>query len=209
MTDSDNTAPGHTMNDNNPTPPESNAGHDVFKKETIRRIGDPDDHVLDRATSTTDPGTMNQQNDVVIHPCKCGNTVQDFTVISQCSLCRQKCCPECRVTLSRQIRCPDCAEQEFHLTKAVFIALYLLDNTTDDLFHQQIEDTAATTLLEHNYVQVEAAGQDGQIRVNPDDPLSVSGKEALHVGEQLYSDDEDVNRLMDELTIQQVANNGR
>ncbi|QLG61949.1 hypothetical protein [Halorarum salinum] len=184
----------------------------TYQKKTTRRIGDPDAFVVDDATTTTDVGTMNQHTDVVIRPCKCGNTEQELSTISQCSRCTEKCCPKCRITLSRRIRCPDCAEQEFHLTKAVFIALYRLDvhehGGTDLL--EQVEHTAAVTLIEHNYIQIEAAvEEDGTLAVDADNPLSVAGKEALHVGEQLYNDDEDVARLKQELIIQQVANNGR
>lgn len=211
MTDTDNTRDTTTMTDDNHT--DSDPGtDDIFQKKTTRRIGDPDASVVDDATTTTDVGTMNQRTDVVLHPCKCGNTEQELSVISQCSRCTQKCCPQCRITISRRIHCPDCAEQAFHLNKAVFIALYVLDTTEldgTDLF-QQVEHTAAVTLLERNYIQIEAGiDEDGALAINTDNPLSVAGKEALHVGEQLYSDDEDVEQFIADLTIQQVANNGR
>ena len=211
MTDTDNTRDTNTMTDDNHTDSDPETD-DTFNKETTRRIGDPDASIVDRAATTTDVGTMNQQTDVVIHPCKCGNTEQELSVISQCSRCTQKCCPQCRITISRRIYCPDCAEQAFRLNKAVFIALYLLDTTElddTDLF-QQVEHTAAATLLERNYIQIEAGiDEDGALAINTDNPLSVAGKEALHVGEQLYSDDEDVEQFITDLKIQQVANNGR
>lgn len=204
------------MTDSNP-PNADPVTDETFQKTTTRRIGDPNPSIIDDATTTTDIGTMNQQTDVVLHPCTCGNTEQELSAIYQCSRCHQRCCPHCRITISRRTRCPDCAEQDYHLTKAVFIALYLLDNTltAGDRFPPHIEVTAAATLIEHNYLHLDAivheAGgpHQGVIRLTTDNPLSVAGKEALHVGDQLYSDDEDVTRLITDLTIQQVANNGR
>lgn len=200
------TADTHTMTDHNPEP--TTASNDTYNTKTTRRIGNPDPTAIDTARTTTDVGNMDKREEVVIHPCKCGNTEATLDAVTQCTDCGDRCCPECRITLSRRIRCPDCTEEEFHLNKAVFIALYLLDNATDDLFHQHIEDQAATTLLEHSYVQVEAADHNGQIQITPDDPLTVAGKEALHVGEQLYGDDEDVAEIIEDNVIQQVANNG-
>lgn len=205
----------HAMTDEPDTEPDP-VTDDTFQKKTTRRIGDPDATVIDDATTTTDVGTMNKRTDVVLHPCKCGNTEQELSAFSQCSRCREKCCPACRITISRRIRCPECAERDYHLDKAVFIALYLLDNgeiAAGDLFQQQI-GMAAASLPEHNYLQLDAAvhdapfPEDGAMRINMDNPLTAAGKEALHVGEQLYSEDDDVAELIEEITIQQVANNG-
>lgn len=189
----------------------------VFDKETIKRLGQRGTDVIEHERKRVNPDTMEQGKDVTLLPfCNCGDPITDLDDVYRCCRCDDVACSNCRIHLTRRNYCPTCAIHEYDVSKAVFLSLYLLDanEIVVDVI-RQLPDTTVPTLLEHNYLQVDTAGnvgpftEDGTLAIEPDDPLSVAGKEALHVGEQLYSDDEDVTQLMEELTIQQVANNGR
>lgn len=208
----------HTMTDENTTEADP-VTDSTFDKETIKRLGQRGTDVIEHEHKRVDPDTMEQGKDVTLLPfCNCGDPINDLGNVYRCCRCDDIACSNCRIRLTRRTYCPNCATHEYNVSKSVFISLYLLDNnelTAADLFQHHLADTAAAALLEHNYLQLDAAvhdpefAEDGAIAIDNDDPLSVTGKEALHVGEQLYGEDEDVNRLMEDLTIQQVANNGR
>lgn len=207
-------------NDDNPT-------DTAFDKETIKRLGQRGSSVLEHERKTTDLEDMNEHVDATIVPfCTCGTPVTELTDIYRCHRCDQICCTDCSVQLTHRTSCPTCAEHEYNLTKQVFITLYMLDESiisVSDLFTTVTTDTGqvtitvdttVTTLLDHNYLRVvdtatQAPDTTDVAAISTDDPLSVAGKEALHLGEQLYSDDPDVETLKEQLEIQQVANNDR
>lgn len=215
-----------TDHDNIPTETESET-ETAFEKETIKRLGQRGSSVLEREQKTTDLEGMDEQVDATVVPfCTCGTPVTEITDVYRCHSCDRICCSACRIQLSRRTSCPACAEHEYNMTKQVFLTLYLLNESTidiTDLFTTETADTgqvtvtidtAVTTLLTHNYLRTvnpDTPAQDtaNAVTIADDDPLSVAGKEALHVGEQLYSDDPDVETLKEQLEIQQVANNDR
>lgn len=219
MTDTDNPYDTNTMTDDNNATESTPVTESTFDKETIKRLGQRGTDVLEHERKTVDPETMEQGTDVTLLPfCNCGDPITELNDVYRCCRCDDIACSNCRIRLTRRSYCPTCAAHEYNVSKPVFIALYLLENnelTAADLFQHHIADTATATLLEHNYLQIDTAvhepgdTDDSALTIDADEPLSVAGKEALHVGEQLYSDDEDVSRLMEDLTIQQVANNGR
>ena len=212
------------MTDHDDIPTETET---AFEKETIKRLGQRGSSVLEREQKTTDLEEMDEQVDATVVPfCTCGTPVTEITDVYRCHSCDRICCSACRIQLSRRTSCPACAEHEYNMTKQVFLTLYLLDESTidvTDLFTTETADTgqvtvtidtAVTTLLTHNYLRTvnpDTPAQDtaNAVAIADDDPLSVAGKEALHVGEQLYSDDPDVETLKEQLEIQQVANNDR
>lgn len=215
-----------TDHDDIPTETETET-ETAFEKETIKRLGQRGSSVLEREQKTTDLEGMDEQVDATVVPfCTCGTPVTEITDVYRCHSCDRICCSACRIQLSRRTSCPACAEHEYNMTKQVFLTLYLLDESTidvTDLFTTETADTgqvtvtidtAVTTLLTHNYLRTvnpDTPAQDtaNAVTIADDDPLSVAGKEALHVGEQLYSDDPDVETLKEQLEIQQVANNDR
>jgi hypothetical protein len=63
-------------------------------------------------------------------------------------------------------------------------------------FNRAVEieiDPVTTALLEHDYL-------------SEDGTLSPKGKEALHVGKQLYGEDQDVQSVLNQIRIQEVVN---
>lgn len=199
----------------------------AFDKETIKRLGQRGSSVLEHEQKTTDLEDMNEQVDTTIVPfCTCGDPITEITDVYRCHCCDRICCTACRIQVTRRTICPACAEQEYNLSKQLFITLYLLDEsatsvtdlyTTDTTDTGQVTitiDTTVTTLLDRNYLHTAdpdtpAPDTADAVAVPNDDPLSVAGKEALHVGEQLYSDDPDVETLKEQLEIHQVAADDR
>ena len=199
----------------------------AFDKETIKRLGQRGSAVLEHERKTTDLEDMNEQVDVtIVSFCTCGTPVAEIGDAYRCHRCDRICCTVCRIKLAQRTSCPTCAEQAYNLSKQVFLTLYLLDESiisTGDLFTTTTTDagqvtvtvdTTVPTLLDHNYLRIEspdnpAPNATEAAAISTDDPLSVAGKEALHLGEQLYSDDPDVEALKDQLEIQQVANHER
>lgn len=210
--------------DDIPTEPETET---AFEKETIKRLGQRGSSVLEHEQKSTDLEELDEQVDTtIVSFCTCGTPITELTDVYRCHSCDRICCTVCRIQLTRRTSCPDCAEHEYGLTKQVFLTLYLLNESTiavTDLFTTEPTDvgqvtvtidTAVTTLLTHNYLRTvnpDTPAQDTAhaVAIADDDPLSVAGKEALHVGEQLYSDDPDVETLKEQLEIQQVANHDR
>jgi hypothetical protein len=123
--------------------------------------------------------------------------------------CNELACPLCRLRLHRRCYCPDCAEQAFALDKRVFLSLLFLQKDVlelDDLLHvdtvgdtpvELAIDRAATTLIEHDYVDTETG------------ELTAAGTEALAVGEQLYGEDTDVQSVLQQIRVQEVVDHGR
>lgn len=199
----------------------------AFDKETIKRLGQRGSPVLEHEQKTTDLEDMNEQVDTTIVPfCTCGDPITEIPDAYRCHRCDRICCTACRIQLTHRTICPACAEHEYTLSKQLFITLYLLDEsaisitdlyTTDTTDTGQVTvtiDTTVTTLLDRNYLRTGDPDTPAQetaetVAISDDDPLSVVGKEALHVGEQLYSDDPDVETLKEQLEIHQVATHDR
>lgn len=191
---------------------------DTYEKTVRRRLGQRGDPIFDEADEKTDLDDMTTTKDItMLSFCTCGESRTDAENVSVCCSCEDYTCDNCRVKISRYTYCPKCAVQEYGATKDVYLTLYRLDQdhlsirdvidteiTDGDVVGITIDDTI-TTLLEHGFLRTDDTTDSIHPSTGSEDPLTVRGKEALHVGEQLYSDDPDVQATIENFTIQQVA----
>lgn len=202
--------------------PDDGLEAETFDKETRRRLGQRGEEHLGHIREQTDLDGMTKVEDVNIAAyCSCGTPFQSVDDTYRCCQCDDMCCTACHIEMTRRHYCPDCAEQAYGLTKPTYIALYLLDKgelEPDDLVTADPIDTdldavtidpAATTIIDHQYIRTgdtELPTADPTAALSDeDDPLTAAGQEALHVGDQLYSDDPDVEALEDELAIREAT----
>lgn len=196
-----------------------------FDKEILKKLGERGSGVLEHVQKSTDLDTLDEQVDVTtLSFCTCGHPIVEYDPVRRCVSCDAICCTQCRIRHNRYNYCPQCIRRAFSLTRQVFIALYLLDqNTLDltDLWDAELIDRepvrivisdAATTLVEHDYIQTDGTPTPTattRLPLDTDNPLTAQGKEALHIGEQLYGDDTDIADLQEQLEVQNIANNTR
>ena len=234
MTDShmtDNNPNNNVDRNDEPQPPvDPRLGpSDVFRKRTIKRLGERGTDIIEDGNKHTilDDGT--QVVDVTIHNyCMCGNSITHLEKTNRCVTCDDLCCTDCRIRLSRRSYCPDCAEEKFTLSKPAYLTLYMLNEhvrtATDLITTTQTDtgetviqiDTALPPLLENDYLRIDtpepagdnAGGEEAEpaLGIPETDPLSNAGKEALHVGEKLYSDDPDVKHVKEQFHITKITN---
>lgn len=185
-----------------------------IKRKTFGGLGQDNIEEI-REVTDIESGTSVKEIDVSAY-CYCGrpNTVDDTR---RCSQCTRICCVHCGAIHNRYVHCRDCAEELYALDRQVFFALYLLDQDTlalEDLVDVELIDgqpvnviltDAATTLIEHGYIQTTDDETPNTITVDADNPLTPEGREALAVGSQLYGEDDDVEDLEDQLTRQKIA----
>jgi hypothetical protein len=209
---------------NNDEIPDDVAQAETFDKEERHRLGQRGDEHIGHTREQTDLDGMTKVEDVTVTSyCKCGEPVLTVENTYRCCGCDAMCCSNCRLKLTRYNYCPQCARQEYAVDKQTYLTLYLLDKeemepadlVTTETVDTELEavtiDPAATTLLEHSYIQTDDTTIDQErpalaAAVDEEEPLTTAGKEALHVGEMLYGDDPDVEALEDELTMKQVTN---
>lgn len=191
-------------------------GSQTFTETTTKRVGDIGDDVYKQVSTTTDPTGMTKTKEIKTTAyCSCGVPIKETPDSYRCSRCTDLCCTVCHVEIGRRKHCQDCAEHEYDLSKPVYLTLLRLDEAVlapsalvttatvnGDPVLVPVNDTAATVLDRH-YVTVDT---DQSAAIDGDTPLSVQGREALHVGDQLYGDDPDVQELKDDLTLHNAAN---
>ena len=204
--------------------PDDVAQAETFDKEERHRLGQRGEEHIGHTREQTDLDGMTKVEDVTVTSyCECGEPVLTVENTYRCCSCDAMCCSNCRIKLTRYNYCPACAQAEYQVDKQVYLTLYLLDKEElepADLVATEIVDTdletvtidpTATTLIERDYIRTDNTTDTGIDRpaivaaIDEDDPLSVAGKEALHVGDMLYGDDPDVEALEEELTLKQVT----
>lgn len=209
-----------------PTPEDLESDNVYYERETysLGQIGSND--VQDGYTRI-DPRTMTKEKKVILVAyCSCGAPVSEPNDTHRCVDCEEVCCADCRLRLRRRTRCPSCAERAYGLSKSLYRTLLLLnedvlsvtDLTTTGVNNGEVTvriDHTVPALLERNYLRIiEDDGepndtrQDAHTRVtlSDSDTLSNAGKEALHVGNHVYSDDPDIEQLKEKIPIMKIAN---
>jgi hypothetical protein len=198
---------------------------DEYEKTSRTRIVPPgqaiDQNLLEQSKERTDLEDHTRVREDVLISCRCGNTERDPDNLYTCTNCHRRACTDCHVYYSRRHYCPDCAEQKWRLDKAVYKSLYLLDEelvsvedlltgeTVDDQPVELQVDQATATLLEEAYIHTPNNRANDALRFGDDDALTVAGREALNVGETLYSDDADVQEMKERIPLIQAAKNDR
>lgn len=181
-------------------------GGDEFVTREVTWFGALGSEKLHERVERTDPdaGEMAVE-ETTISFCSCGVSPSETDRPYKCVDCTAICCERCHIRWSRKTYCPDCAKRRWAVDKAVFYALWFLDEEVrdvDDLVTVETQDDVpvevqiegpAAVLQEHDYLE-------------DDGSLSTDGQEALSVGKQLYDDDADVNAIETRLRIQEVAN---
>lgn len=180
-----------------------------FTKKTVKKFGARGSPVFEQEQKTTDLDDLEERIEQTTVPfCTCGAPISGTPEVYRCCDCELICCQRCVILQSRRHYCPMCAQRRFALDKRTFLSLVFLDHdrlTPADLVDLTTDpagqvtaieiDTAATALVEQDYLTDDGA-------------LSPMGKEALHVGQQLYGDDGDIQAVMDRLRLQEVVNRG-
>jgi hypothetical protein len=182
---------------------------DEFTKDTIKKFGPRGSPIFEREQKTTDLEDLAERVEATAVPfCTCGAPITGTAEVYRCCTCDLICCQRCHIELSRWHYCPTCARHRFDLDKRTFLSLVLLDHdrlAPDDLVTVTADpmgeifevdvDATATALVANDYLT-----DDGE--------LAPEGKEALHVGQQLYGDDADIQAVMDQLRLQAVVDQG-
>jgi hypothetical protein len=178
--------------------------HD-FTKKTVRKFGPRGSPVFEQEEKTTDLENLAERVEQTAVPfCNCGAPISGTADVYRCCECEMICCTRCEVRLSRRHFCPLCAQRQFALDKRTFLALVFLQQDTlafEDLFEVTTQagdvieigiDGAADAIVAQGYLA-------------DDGTLSDQGREALHVGHQLYGEDEDVQAVLDQLRVASVV----
>lgn len=176
-----------------------------YERDRQRRLGQRGNPIFQRETETTDLDDMRERSVEEVGACYCGRPVTEES-IRRCVACNLVCCESCEVIVRRRVFCQTCAEQGFGLDKPVFINLHLIDQgaiTARDLVQIDVDETGepvevrinetARPLIENGYITDEGS-------------LTQRGREALHIGRQLFGADDDVQQLMQDMRIEEVAN---
>lgn len=180
---------------------------DEFTKDTIKKFGPRGSPVFEREQKKTDLDELSSRTETTAIPfCTCGAQITAAPTVYRCCSCELICCERCQIRHSKHSYCPTCARRQYDLDKRTFLALVFLQHghlVPDDLVavttvaDEPVEitiDTAVDALLRNNYLA------DDEART-----LSSAGQEALHVGHQLYGDDEDVQAIMNQIKINEVS----
>lgn len=178
---------------------------DTYERDRQERLGERGNPIFARTRETTDLDDMRERSVETTGTCYCGRPVAGPDALRRCVNCDLLCCRSCQVVVRRQVVCQQCAERGFGLDKEVFLVLYLLDRglvRPDRLVEVAVDDegepvkvrvdSAAASLWERGYVTGDGA-------------LSPRGREAMQVGEQLYIEERDVQRAIQDARIRQVA----
>lgn len=183
---------------------------DEFTKRTIKRFGERGNPVYEQEEKTTNLEDLEERIEETTVPfCECGAPLLVETVdVYRCVDCQLLCCRRCRISLSRYNYCPLCARQQFGVDKRTFLSLVFIDHrimAPDDLIEVTTDpagevidveiDPGAGSLLEHDYLTEEGR-------------LTATGKEALHIGHQLYDGDADVQGVLEQIRHAEVVNRG-
>lgn len=182
---------------------------DQFDKTTTRSFGARGSPVFNQEQTTTDLEEMVVDVTETDHPfCTCGAPITAAPDVApavyRCCSCELISCQRCIIRLRKRHFCPTCMQREF-VDKHTFLTLLFIDRDRlepDDLVDittvggEPVEvtiDPAATHLTEHGYLE-----EDGT--------LAPTGREALHVGHQLFDEDPDIQQVKHQLRVQEVAN---
>lgn len=179
-----------------------------FTKKTVKKFGPRGSPVFEQEEKTTDLDDLGERIEQTAVPfCTCGAPITGTAEVYRCCNCDLICCQQCQIMLSRWHYCPTCARRRFGLDKRTFLTLVGLQHETvgpDELVRVTTQagdvievaiDPVADTVVERGYLAA-------------DGTLSAEGREALHVGHQLYADDEDVRTVLDQLRLRSVVNRG-
>lgn len=178
---------------------------DEFTKKTVKKFGARGSPVFEQEQKTTDLDELEERVEQTTVPfCECGHPIlTESGDVFRCTNCELLCCTTCHIEVSKRVLCPTCSRRLYGIGKRTYLSLIFLDHdlmAPDDLVQvttqagEVIEltiDTAADVLVEHDYLT-----DDGR--------LSPEGKEALAVGHQLYRDDGDIQRVMEQIRLQEV-----
>jgi hypothetical protein len=177
-----------------------------FTKETEKKFGERGDTVVEKEEQTTDLDDLTERTEQTVQPfCQCGAAITSSGEVHRCVGCEGLSCQLCTIRWSRMSHCPSCAKQHWEVDKKLFLSLLFIAKdvmAADDLIEVQTQgdepvdvtiDPAATALQENEYLE-------------DDGSLSPEGQEALHVGQQLYSEDADVQSAKEAVRVQEVVN---
>ncbi|USZ68530.1 hypothetical protein NGM10_02030 [Halorussus salilacus] len=183
--------------------------HTDFTKTTVRTFGPRGSPVFEQEEKTTDLDDLTERVEQTAVPfCTCGAPISGSGDVYRCCDCELICCTRCEIRLSRQHVCPLCARRRFDMDKRTFLTLVFLQHETmtfADLFDVTTQageitavdiDAVANTVVKQGYLA-------------DDGTLSDRGREALHVGHQLYGADTDVQSVLDQLRVKAVAEQKR
>lgn len=183
-------------------------GEGAYTEYVVKKYGDRGSGKAYEKRETTDPETMTTvTEETVTAHCLCGHATVNEENVYWCVQCDRRACPDCEVRWSRQTFCPECAKRKWAIQKPVFYALWMVDKgvkEVDDLVDMRFQDGEAVEIA----VDHRAAILHELDYIAEDGTLSPEGQEALSVGEELYSDDDDVQALEDKHRILEVANGG-
>lgn len=154
----------------------------------------------------TDPETMTKRRvETVTANCECGRATIKKENVYRCVRCDQRACPHCEIRWSKQTFCPSCAKEKWSVYKPTFYALWFVDKdvtNVEDWIDIEFQDEEAVEIaVDHRAAILQDRGY-----IEEDGSLSPEGREALSVGEAVYSDDDDVEALENKHRIQKVAN---
>lgn len=180
-----------------------------FTKKTVKKFGPRGSPVFEQEEKTTDLDDLAERVEQTAVPfCTCGAPITGTPEVYRCCDCELICCQRCQIALRRRHYCPTCARRQFDLDKRTFLTLVGLQHETltpDDLLSVTTQagdvvevtiDPAADVVVEHDYLA-------------DDGTLSARGREALHVGQQLYGDDDDIQSVLDQLRLSAVVDQGQ
>lgn len=180
-----------------------------FTKKTVKKFGPRGSPVFEQEERTIDLEDLGERIEQTAVPfCTCGAPITTTAEVYRCCDCELLACQRCRIALSRRHYCPMCARRRYALDKRTYLTLVCLQHATltpDDLVTVTTQageiieidvDPAVTPVVEHGYLE-------------DDGSLSAQGREALHVGRQLYGEDADIQSVLDQLRVADVVQQGR
>lgn len=176
---------------------------ETFDRTTSRRFGTRGNPVFDQEQTRTDLETLTERvarTDVPF--CTCGAALTP-TAAYRCCNCDAIACPQCTIRLHRRHYCPPCIQHDYGLDKPGFIALVFIHHdlvNAADLLHIELMDDNTLQLI------IDDAGSvvDPEY-LTSDGSLTPRGQEALHAGKQVYGEDSDIQALLHQLRLRQVA----
>ncbi|MDY6771251.1 MAG: hypothetical protein SV186_04855 [Candidatus Nanohaloarchaea archaeon] len=214
------TMPGHDP-DNPDAPRDPVTEDDTFEEHIVRRLGERGGDTVEEIHRKTDFDRMTVDEDIVTYQvCKCGETLTDPEERKRCVECEKVACKECRIYIEKENLCPDCADDEWGIGRTAYITLYLLHKqavTLSDLIGVEVFgndpvdvqlDGALLTLLDEGLIQ-DDGGNGPAVASAGDSPLTNEGRQTLHVCNELYGDDPDIQELKEQVPILKAANGGR
>lgn len=187
---------------------EKHDGDGAYTEYVVKKFGKPGSENAYEKRETTDPHTMTTvTEETVTAHCKCGRATVEDQNVYWCVACEERACPDCEIRWSRRTFCPRCATAKWNIQKPVFYALWMVDKgvkEVDEFVDMRFQDGEAVEIA----VDHRAAILQDLDYIEEDGTLSPEGQEALSVGEELYSDDDDVQALEDKHRILEVAEQG-